>query len=125
LRLLLDTNVLIWVLTTPERLSEAATVAIRDRANDIFVSMASPWEISIKQALGNLSLPDDLETQLADESFELLQISMLHTRAVETLPHHHRDPFDRMLIAQAQVEQLTLVTSDRMMRRYPVATMPV
>jgi len=125
LRLLLDTNVLIWILTTPERLSEAATVAIRDRGNDIFVSMASPWEISIKKALGNLSLPDDLESQLADENFELLQISMLHTRAVETLPHHHRDPFDRMLIAQAQVEQLTLVTSDRMMRRYPVATMPV
>jgi PIN domain nuclease of toxin-antitoxin system len=125
LKLLLDTNVLIWVLTTPGRLSDAVTDAIRDRSNDIFVSMASPWEISIKKALGNLSPPDDLETQLADENFELLQILMIHTRAVEALPHHHRDPFDRMLIAQAQVEKLTLVTADRMMRRYPVATMPV
>jgi PIN domain nuclease of toxin-antitoxin system len=124
LRLLLDTHVLIWALTAPNRLSAVAAEAIQDEANDVFVSMVSPWEISIKKALGNLSPPDDLEAQLADRCFELLPISMHHTRAIASLPHHHGDPFDRMLVAQAQLESLSIVTADRKINRYQVTVLP-
>ena len=124
MKLLLDTQVLLWVLTNPGRLSAAAANAIETGENRIFVSMASPWEISIKTARGNLTPPDDLEFQLDEKRFELLPISLRHTEAVAFLPHHHGDPFDRMLIAQAQVDGLTLVTSDREIRRYPVALFP-
>jgi PIN domain nuclease of toxin-antitoxin system len=124
LRLLLDTQVLIWALTNPKRLSEQARTAITAGENRIFVSLATPWEMAIKTALGNLAPPDDLEAQLSEKRFELLPIALRHTQAVASLPHHHRDPFDRMLIAQAQVDGLTLVTSDREIRNYPVATLP-
>jgi len=124
LRLLLDTNVLLWTLTIPERLSAAAARAIQDSENRVYVSVVSPWEISIKTSLGSLPALDDLEPQLAEMHFDLLPIALPHTKAIESLPHHHRDPFDRMLIAQAQVEGLTIVTSDREMRRYQVALLP-
>jgi PIN domain nuclease of toxin-antitoxin system len=124
LRLLLDTHVLIWSLTNPGRLSTATSKAIEEEENEVLVSMVTSWEISIKKSLNKLQPPDDLESQLVEKQFELLPISMNHTRAVELLPHHHGDPFDRMLIAQAQVEGLTLVTSDRAIRRYAVSTLP-
>ncbi|HEX6689055.1 MAG TPA: type II toxin-antitoxin system VapC family toxin [Solirubrobacterales bacterium] len=124
MRLLLDTQVLIWVLANPERLPAATADALETYENQVLVSVASPWEISIKTALGKLPPIDDLELLMADKHFELLPISLSHTAAVASLPHHHRDPFDRMLIAQAQVEGLTLVTSDREIRRYPVSTLP-
>jgi len=124
LRLLLDTQVLIWVLTDPKRLSERAGNAITTGENRVFVSLVSPWEMAIKTALGNLAPPDDLESQLSEKRFELLPIALRHTRAVASLPHHHRDPFDRMLIAQAQVDGMTLVTSDRKIERYQVALLP-
>jgi PIN domain nuclease of toxin-antitoxin system len=124
LKLLLDTQVLLWVLTKPRRLSAATVGAIEATENQILVSIATPWEISIKAALGNLTPPDDLEFQLHEKSFELLPIALRHTEAVASLPHHHGDPFDRMLIAQAQVDGLTLVSTDREMRRYPVALLP-
>lgn len=119
--MLLDTQVLLWALMKPGRLSVAAADAIEAGENRVFVSMASPWEISIKAALDNLTPPDDLERQLNEKRFELLPIALRHTEAVAFLPHHHRDPFDRMLVAQAQVDGLTLVSSDREIRRYPVA----
>jgi PIN domain nuclease of toxin-antitoxin system len=124
LKLLLDTQVLLWVLMKPGRLSVAATDAIEAGENRVFVSMASPWEISIKAALGNLTPPDDLERQLNEKRFELLPIALRHTEAVGLLSHYHRDPFDRMLVAQAQVDGLTLVSSDREIRRYPVSIFP-
>lgn len=122
--MLLDTQVLLWVLTKPRRLSVAATNAIETGENQVFVSMASPWEISIKAVLGNLTPPNDLEHQLHEKRFELLPIALRHTQAVGSLPHHHRDPFDRMLVAQAQVDGLTLVSPNREIRRYPVALLP-
>jgi PIN domain nuclease of toxin-antitoxin system len=124
LRLLLDTQVLIWTLTNPKGLSEQARNAISAGDNRVFVSLATPWEMAIKTALGNLAPPDDLEAQLDEQRFELLPIALRHTRAVASLPHLHGDPFDRMLIAQAQVDGMTLVTSDRKIRSYPVATLP-
>ena len=78
----------------------------------------------MRVALGNLAPPDDLEAQVQEKRFELLPIALRHTEAVATMPHLHGDPFDRMLIAQAQVDGTTLVTSDRQIRRYEVATLP-
>jgi len=124
LRLLLDTNVFLWTLTSPSRLSAAAAAAIEANENRVYVSVVSPWEISIKASRGNLPAFDDIGPQLDEMGFDLLPIALAHTKAIESLPHHHRDPFDRMMIAQAQVEGLALVTSDRDMRRYPVALLP-
>jgi PIN domain nuclease of toxin-antitoxin system len=123
LRLLLDTQVVIWSLLAPERLLGATREAIQDGANDVFVSIASPWEIAIKKSRGKLDPPDNLEVQLAEKRFALLPVSLRHTRAIESLPHHHGDPFDRMLVAQAQTDGLTIVTSDRKIARYRVAVM--
>jgi len=120
---LLDTQVVIWALLAPSLLLVTTCEAIRDGANDVFVSIASPWEIAIKKSLGKLDPPADLEVQLVEKRFSLLPISMRHTRAVESLPHYHGDPFDRMLVAQAQTDGLTIVTSDRKIARYRVAVM--
>lgn len=124
MRLLLDTQALIWTVANPGRLSTAAADALKNYDNEVLVSVVSPWEIAIKTALGKLPPIDDLEVQIAEKRFELLPISLSHAAAVASLPHHHRDPFDRMLIAQAQVESVTLVTSDREIRRYPVSIFP-
>lgn len=84
------------------------------------VSIASLWKIAIKKALGKLEAPDDLPQRVEDLGFELLGITVEHTWHVRTLPHHHRDPFDRLLIAQAQVEQLSVVTADPVFADYDV-----
>lgn len=123
MRLLLDTNVLLWALIEPGRLSAATADAIGTTKNRIYFSVISPWEISIKVSRGNLPAFDDIGPLLDDMGFDLLPVSLTHAKGIESLPHHHRDPFDRMLIAQARIEGLTLVTSDRDIRRYPIATM--
>lgn len=125
MRLLLDTHALLWALVERHRLSRTATAALEDEASQVFVSAISAWEIEIKRASGKLRLPDDLEAVLAKQDFTALPVTMDHAHVVELLPRHHRDPFDRMLIAQAQFEGLTLVTADRTIRtRYSVATLP-
>ncbi len=124
MRLLLDTNALIWSLAHHERLSPGASSAIEDPGNDVFVSVVSAWEIEIKTAKGKLHQPTDLRAALGAQGFAPLNLEMKHVLAVESLPRHHRDPFDRILVAQAQVEGLTLVTSDREIRHYPVAVLP-
>ena len=124
MRLLLDTNALIWTLAAPDRLSPRAAEEIQDSANDVVVSVISAWEIGLKRAKGKLDLRGDLELSLDERGFQPLPLSLRHALAVESLPPEHHDPFDRMLVAQAQVEKLTLVTSDRMMRRYPIAVLP-
>jgi PIN domain nuclease of toxin-antitoxin system len=123
-KLLLDTNALIWTLLDQEKLAAAAVEAIQDEANDVFVSVISAWEIEIKNARNKLHAPSNLKTALAEQRFNLVQVTLDHALAVESLPSYHRDPFDRMLIAQAQLGGFTLMTSDREFRRYPVATMP-
>jgi PIN domain nuclease of toxin-antitoxin system len=123
-KLLLDTNALIWALVRPERLSKTAIEAVTSPANRIYVSVISAWEIGMLRAKKGVRLPSDLEFQIADKDFDALPLTMGHALAVEALPSLHNDPFDRMLVAQAQVEGMTIVTSDRVMRRYPVATLP-
>lgn len=122
-RLLLDTNALIWTLVRRERISPIALDAIEDETNDVFVSVVSVWEIEIKSAKGKLDTPGDLQGALAVQGFKSLAVAMAHAYAVESLPHYHRDPFDRMIIAQAHLEGMTIVTSDRDIKHYPVAVL--
>lgn len=120
MRLLLDTHALLWWLAD-EGLAAQAREAIADPANLVVVSAASAWEISIKKALGKLNAPDDLEVQLEANRFDPLPIGMGHAIAAGQLPRHHEDPFDRMLIAQAFAEGLTIVTRDKRFEDYGVA----
>lgn len=112
MNLLLDTHVLIWWLADPSRLSLRAQEAIGDGGNIVFVSAVSVWEMAIKAALGKLRRPDDLDAQMKRERFQELPLRHAHAHAVAQLRMLHRDPFDRMLIAQARAESLTLVTDD-------------
>jgi PIN domain nuclease of toxin-antitoxin system len=112
-KLLLDTHALLWALAEPDRLSDAARDALRDGRNEVLVSAASAWEIAIKRAAGKLRAPDDLLEVTAAAGFGWLPISARHAMLAGELPPHHRDPFDRMLVAQARQESLTIVTHDQ------------
>jgi len=120
MRLLVDTHVLLWALSSPAKLKRQVRQEIESPANEVFVSSASVWEISIKMALGKLSAPPDLLLQIAAASFEPLPIALQHADTAGSLPSHHKDPFDRMLIAQAQEEGLTVVTRDSRFKLYGV-----
>ena len=123
MRLLLDTHALLWWLAD-EGLTTQARDAIADPANLVVVSAASAWEISIKKALGKLAAPDDLEQQVQEGGFSPLPISIAHAIAAGQLARHHEDPFDRMLIAQAFAEGLTIVTRDKRFDDCGVALLP-
>lgn len=116
MRLLLDTHVLIW-WDEGAKISAKAGQAIRE-AEQVYVSAASAWEIAIKASLGRLSTARRVADAAAESGFEELPVRLAHAEAVLALPWHHRDPFDRMLVAQALAEGLTVVTRDPMFRRY-------
>jgi PIN domain nuclease of toxin-antitoxin system len=126
-RLLLDTNVVLWALLGSSRVPATVRDAIRDPANEVFVSVVSAWEMAIKLSLGKLPVPPDLNTwlpeQLAQDGYAVLDATLRHVLTVEQLPRHHGDPFDRLLIAQAQVEGLTIVTGDALFAHYGVAVL--
>jgi PIN domain nuclease of toxin-antitoxin system len=124
LRLLLDTHVLIWALSDPDRLTTNARAAIEAEENDVFVSVVSPWELAIKGVREGLRFPDDLMTELDRLHFEFLPVLLRHTGPIESMPYHHRDPFDRMLVAQAVIDGLTIVTADRKLTNYQVSLLP-
>ncbi len=119
-RYLLDTHIFLWWLSGNSSLGPRAREVIASGMNDVYVSAATTWEISIKKALGKLKSPDDMDTIVEEERFLKLPISLYHGQIAGSLPPHHRDPFDRMLIAQAQAEGLILVTSDKMFAKYGV-----
>lgn len=119
MRLLLDTHAFLWWRAKDRRLSERALSAIAD-AEVVFVSAASAWEAAIKAALGRLRYPDTIESGVEESGFEKLPISLAHGERAAALPRHHADPFDRMLVAQAQAEGLTLVSRDGSLRRYEI-----
>ncbi len=123
-RLLLDTQVWLWWQGDDPRLGGATRDAIAG-ASEVRFSAASAWEIEIKVALGKLSMPrgDDIAAEMDADGFEELPVSVAHARAVRELPLLHRDPFDRMLVAQALAEQLVIVTADPGVRQYPVAVL--
>lgn len=122
MRLLLDTHVLLWWLDNRPALGAEARSLIGLGENDVFVSAVSAAEIAVKSSVGKLRIPDDLEQQLERNAFAPLPLRIRHGLAVETLPLHHRDPFDRLLIAQAQCEDLAVVTADPMFSAYKVRT---
>lgn len=119
--LLLDTHVFLWWLDDPALLSERARKAISDGENTVYVSAAVAWEISIKKALGKLNAPDDIEEAMALNRFLPLTVTIRHALAVQTLPNIHRDPFDRLLIAQAMHEGFKLVSRDPNVPLYGIA----
>jgi PIN domain nuclease of toxin-antitoxin system len=121
--LLLDTHALLWALGSPTRLPAPVVHAVRDPANAIYASAASIWEISIKAALGKISADVGAVVRAITEvGFDELPIAMAHARRVSALPPLHRDPFDRMLVAQALEEGLTVVTRDSAFAPYRVPT---
>ena len=120
MNLLLDTHVLLWWLNDDSGLSNKARNAVAEGRNVVFVSAASIWEIRIKQALGKLRLPKSFREVLERQPFMELPVTAEHAHAVFGLPDHHRDPFDRMLVAQAKVERLAIVTRDARIKQYAV-----
>lgn len=124
MRLLLDTHALIWWLEGGTRLREEARAAIRSRVNEVRVSSVTAVEISIKVAKGKLDAPGDLVAQMVNHGFMALPVTIEHGIAMLGLPANHSDPFDRLLIAQARCEGLTIVTSDRAFAAYDVPILP-
>jgi len=122
MNLLLDTHVLLWWLDDNPSLLIKAKEAIADGGNIVFISVATIWEIRIKQALGKLKIPANFRNVLEQQAFEMLSITADHAHLIGELPAHHRDPFDRMLIAQALFEGFTLITRDSLFKRYKVST---
>jgi PIN domain nuclease of toxin-antitoxin system len=124
-RLLLDTHAFLWWVIDDDRLSEQAGELVADGSNEVYLSAASVWEIAIKAGLGRLRLPDDAwsftPAQLERNAFQALPVHVSHAVAVIALPDLHSDPFDRMLVAQAMSEGLTIVSGDPEIARYPVA----
>ncbi len=123
MNLLLDTHALLWTLSAPEQLATQVRGLIEHPDTTVLVSVVSAWEMEIKRAQGKLDAPDDLEAQLKRLRFVELPIRFRHVQRLRKLPDLHRDPFDRMLVAQAMVDGLTLVTRDRNVLAYPVKSM--
>jgi PIN domain nuclease of toxin-antitoxin system len=124
-RLLLDTQCWLWWFAQPERLSEEAIAQIADEANEVWFSVASVWEIGIKVAIGKLRLPEPIDDYISTRMMQLgarsLEITASHALQATSLPLIHKDPFDRMMIAQSQIEAMTLVSADAMFARYDVS----
>jgi PIN domain nuclease of toxin-antitoxin system len=119
-RLLVDTHVLLWWRADSPQLSPRARREIADSNNEVCVSVATLWEIVLKRSAGRLNFPDELEQVLREESFTLMPIGFQHLRTTERLPFLHKDPFDRMIIAQALAEGIPIATRDRVFAAYGV-----
>jgi PIN domain nuclease of toxin-antitoxin system len=121
---LLDTSIFLWSLGAPERLNREAVALLEDTTAELFLSAASSWEISIKSALGKLRLPEPASAyvpkRMTPQGIRSLPISQIHALAAGELPRHHRDPFDRMLVAQARSEDLVLLTADTLFKKYDI-----
>ena len=124
MKLLLDTHAALWWLSDDERFGDAAATAIADGSNQVLLSAAVVWEVAIKRSLGKLEAPDDLAPTLLGAGAFPLPIGLDHAAAVAALPPHHRDPFDRILVAQALQHGLTVATVDPDVAAYPVPLLP-
>jgi PIN domain nuclease of toxin-antitoxin system len=121
--LLIDTQALLWWLAD-DRLSQTAQAQITDPENSVAVSAATVWEAEIKRVSGKLDPPEDLLERLESDRIPTIPITAEHGRAAARLPVHHKDPFDRVIVAQAQLEGLTILTADPLVARYQVAVLP-
>ena len=124
MKALLDTHTFLWWIANDPQLSLRARQVMVDSNTELFVSVASGWEIAIKSHLGKLRLPPDLQGFVAEQvrvnGIQVLPIEMMHVLHVHTLPDHHRDPFDRLLVAQSQLEKMPILTGDAQIGRYAV-----
>ena len=120
MRLLIDSHTFLWWRAGSPDLSKLARDTIADPANEVLISTAALWELTIKESSGKLTLPADLETIVGEEGFAVLSIAFVHLRHFGTLPRFHRDPFDRMMIAQALAEGIPIATGDRAFAAYGV-----
>jgi PIN domain nuclease of toxin-antitoxin system len=122
MKLLLDTHIFLWWADEPEKLSSVALSSLKDEKNDLILSVVSVWEIQVKIQLGRLKLSQSLteliESQQQNNDLQILPIGLSHVLALDALPFHHKDPFDRLLIAQSIVENLTIVTADEKLSVY-------
>ena len=127
MKYLLDTHVLLWFFSSPEKLSETVRKIFLDNQSNLFLSWYSLWEITIKVSLGKLILAESwlelIESELQRNRIVLVNTTFSHLNELHKLPFHHRDPFDRMLISQAKVEKMTLLTSDRQISKYDALTL--
>ena len=123
LRLLLDTHTFVWCLSDVPSLTEEARTAIAEPRNDVFVSAVTGWEISVKRAKGRMIAPDNLSAMVGEKGFIHLPLTFHHAEQAGNLPMHHRDPIDRILVAQALAEGLVLVTRDAFIPLYGIRTM--
>lgn len=121
MRLLLDTHAALWWLSDDGRLGAASAELMEDASNEVLLSAAVVWEVAIKRSLGKLDAPRDLAATLLAAGVQALPVDVDHAEAVSELAWHHRDPFDRLLIAQARIEQAVLVSNDEAFRPYDVA----
>lgn len=117
---LLDTHVILWWFTSPDKISSEARNIIRDKSNRIFLSSASFWEMAIKKSIGRLTLPHNLLEAVASEGFKILPILAEECLGVADLPPLHSDPFDRLLIIQAKLHDLVFITNDSKIAEYPL-----
>lgn len=124
MEILLDTHALLWWLDDDPILSTRSRKLIGDPSNRLLVSAATAWEIAIRQALGKLTLDADLEEEVRGQGFDMLQVTFAHASELKMLPPIHRDPFDRILVAQARVENLALLTDDPKILLYPANVIP-
>ena len=120
---LLDTHIFLWSLDETKRLTKEVAKILKDPRNRIFVSVATAWEISIKQKKGKLPLKTTLEECFRKSNFEILEIKLPHILQLENLPTYHKDPFDRILVAQAIVEKLMIITEDGKIKKYDVSVL--
>lgn len=124
MKYLLDTHAFLWFISNDNRLSKKANALIRDRSNELYFSSASAWEISIKAGLGRLSIKDEMESFLLDQLSEngilSMPITIPHAAYISKLPEIHKDPFDRILVAQSIIEEMPLISRDRTVKKYDV-----
>lgn len=118
---LLDTHIVLWWLNDSKKLKPSIRTIITTSENNIFTSSASIWEISIKRALGKLKAPENTLEKINESDFQLLSVTARQAWQVQQLPFHHKDPFDRLLIAQAQLEHLSIITADHIFQKYSVS----
>ena len=124
MKYLLDTHAFLWFVTDDDKLSSNARSIIKNSNNEVYFSAASAWEMSIKVRLGRLTIEEDLEPfiikQLAENNFSTLSITIFHSIYTSKLPEIHKDPFDRMIVAQSQVEDMPLISKDKNIKKYKV-----
>ena len=117
---LIDTHIFLWAIGAPEKLSQRCQEILSDPVHDVYVSSVTSWEIAIKKSIGKLKAPDNINEIVFEKKFSELKVTLEHGDYVYKLPHHHKDPFDRMLIAQALVENFTIISYDEKFKLYDV-----